>query len=88
MKNNVELFTDTNGSNRYYLNGILHREDGPAVELYNRDKYWYFNGKLHRESGPAIQLNNGDKWWYFHGKYIDCFSQIEFEEQIKLAMFW
>lgn len=55
----------------YYLNGKLHREDGPATEFANGDKEWYINGKLHREDGPAIEYNNGDKSWYINGKRIN-----------------
>jgi hypothetical protein len=29
----------------FNLNGDLHREDGPAEEWANGDKYWYINGK-------------------------------------------
>ena len=38
-----------NGSESWYLNGKLHREDGPAREYASGDKFWYLNGKLHRE---------------------------------------
>jgi hypothetical protein len=46
---------------------ILHREDGPACEYANGDKYWCFNGKLHREDGPAVEYVNGSKRWYLNG---------------------
>ena len=36
---------DANGDKEWYLNGQLHREDGPAVEYANGDKYWYLNGQ-------------------------------------------
>ena len=29
----------------WYLNGYLHRMDGPSIEYTNGDKAWYFNGK-------------------------------------------
>ena len=48
-----------NGDKFWYLNGKLHREDGPAVECANGDKSWFLNGKLHREDGPAIERANG-----------------------------
>jgi hypothetical protein len=36
-----------NGSKSWYLNGYLHREDGPAVEWANDSgKSWFLNGKL------------------------------------------
>ena len=45
----------------WWLNGKLHREDGPAVEYVKSDKYWYLNGKYHREDGPAIEYKSGSK---------------------------
>jgi hypothetical protein len=58
----------TNGTMEWYLNGKLHREDGPAVEYSNGCKAWYLNGKLHREDGPAVEHSDGDKSWYLDGK--------------------
>ncbi len=47
---------------------ILHRENGPAIELADGDKYWYKGGKKHRLDGPAIEYANGEKLWYIEGK--------------------
>ena len=55
-----------NGDKSWYLNGKLHREDGPAFEWSDGDKSWYLNGKLHREDGPAIECANGDKHWWLN----------------------
>ena len=52
----------------WYLNGQLHREDGPAVESANGYKSWFLNGQLHREDGPASQLADGTKSWYQNGQ--------------------
>jgi hypothetical protein len=52
---------------RWYLNGQLHREDGPAIEYPNGTKMWYINDKRHREDGPAVEFANGNKFWYRHG---------------------
>jgi hypothetical protein len=43
----VEDIVDEGGAVFYYKYGTctLHREDGPAIEYPNGDKYWYFNGK-------------------------------------------
>ena len=59
-----------NGNKSWYLNGKLHREDGPAYECANGDKSWYLNGKLHREDGPAIEYANGYKYWYLNDKEV------------------
>ena len=53
----------------FNLNGERHREDRPAVEYTNGDKYWFINGKLHRGDGPAVEFANGDKYWYINGQY-------------------
>jgi hypothetical protein len=50
----------------WYLNGKCHREDGPAVEWSNGDKYWFLNGELHREDGPAVEYSDGTKSWYLN----------------------
>ena len=34
-----------NGDRFWYLNGELHREDGPACEFSDGYKEWYFNGE-------------------------------------------
>ena len=57
-----------NNNITYYENNQVHREDGPAFELSNGDKYWFKNGKLHREDNPACEYASGAKWWYKNGK--------------------
>lgn len=61
-----KIFSD--GTKEWYLNGELHREDGPAIEWTDGRKAWYLNGRLHRVNGPAIELPNGDKEWWLNGK--------------------
>jgi hypothetical protein len=39
-----------NGSKLWYLNGKLHREDGPAVEWADGRKEWWLNGKQYSET--------------------------------------
>jgi len=39
----------------WWLYDELHREDGPAVILYDGTKEWYIHGNLHREDGPAVE---------------------------------
>lgn len=62
----VEVSAD--GDKYWYLNGKLHREDGPAVESADGDKHWYLNGKVHREGGPAMEHASGNKHWYLNSK--------------------
>ena len=46
---------------------ILHRENGPAVEGADGDKFWYQNGKLHRTDGPTVEWGDGDRLWCING---------------------
>lgn len=65
-----EFILDNDGNKKYYVNGTLHREDGPAVIYANRTKKWYINGELHRDDGPAIECCTGLKAWYKKGVLI------------------
>lgn len=35
----------SNGSKEWFLDGVLHREDGPAAEFSSGDKFWYYHGE-------------------------------------------
>ena len=57
-----------NGKKEWYKEGLLHREDGPAIEWESGTKEWYKEGLLHRVDGPACEYSNGTKYWYKEGK--------------------
>ena len=59
-----------NGAREWLLDGIRHREDGPAIEYANGDRYWYLNGNLHREDGPAVEYASGVREWWLNGKRV------------------
>ena len=59
---------DVHGATRWYLDGKLHRENGPAVEYADGDKWWYLNGKRHRADGPAVEYADGTKMCFLDGK--------------------
>ena len=59
-----------NGDRLWYLNGYLHREEGPALEGADGIKEWYLNGKRHREGGPAVEYAYGIKEWFLNGKRL------------------
>ncbi len=52
---------------RWMKNGLLHRNDGPAVQCIRGMKAYYHNGEMHRSYGPAKILSDGTKMWYIHG---------------------
>lgn len=59
---------DSEGTKRWYDDdGELHRDDGPAVHIYNRYKAWYRHGKKHRIGGPAIYQEGKIKEWWVNG---------------------
>lgn len=57
------------GPRRYYKDGFMHREDGPAYDGHYQE--WRIHGTIHRDDGPA-QIH-GDKycWWVYGNKYKD-----------------
>jgi len=63
-----EVKVHDNGCKEWYLDGKLHREDGPAAEYPYGTKKWFLNGELHREDGPAAEYHNGTKEWWVYGK--------------------
>ena len=74
-------------SEKWYKNGVLHKEDGPAVIKYYTDgitfmEEWYKEGTMHREDGPAIihYNNNGEIEKYSY--YIE-YKQLTEKEFIK-----
>ena len=68
--NKPECKTYSNGTKEWWLDGNLHREDGPAIEYPTGHKQWYLNGKRHREDGPAIEWSNGAKEWFLNNEKI------------------
>lgn len=72
MANELERIVYPNGNIEYRLNGLVHREDGPArISAMDDIKQWFINGKLHRDDGPAV-INKGAHGtlyyaWYWHG---------------------
>ena len=45
MNRSPKCVTYPGGSKLWYLNGNLHREDGPTIEHPDGFKSWYLNGK-------------------------------------------
>ena len=56
------------GIARYFLNGKIHNEHGPAIIEPSGNKWWVINGKTHRTDGPAVEWIDGTCWWYLNDK--------------------
>lgn len=54
------------GTIMWFMDGVLHHEDGPAV-ITDGSKYWYERGYRHRIDGPAIMFADGGRVWYLNG---------------------
>lgn len=52
----------------WYLDGELHREDGPAVVDQVGSQSWFLKGQRHREGGPARTSMYGEQYWYQNNK--------------------
>jgi hypothetical protein len=64
MKQKPECKIMANGSKWWKLDGIVHREDGPAFESADGYRCWFKHGKRHREDGPAAESKYGAmEWW-------------------------
>lgn len=51
------------GSKRWYVDGKLHRLDGPARVWSDGAQWWYMNDRVHRVGGPAIEHRDGTRYW-------------------------
>ncbi len=69
------LHADPDGTRYWYKNGLLHREDGPAIERQDGSKEWWLHGELHRESGPAIERADGTVEWWRDGEQLNNTGQ-------------
>ncbi len=68
MSNNIDVveITCLNGTEEWTLNGVRHREKGPAF-IGPVAELWYLHGKLHRIGGPAA-TNPAGEFWYKNGR--------------------
>jgi len=62
----VEIWADE--SQFWYLNGQLHRTDGPAEIWPGGAQFWWLNGQRHRTDGPAAIWADGTQRWYLNGQ--------------------
>ena len=70
MANKSTCEIDNDGAKKWTLNGVRHREDGPAIEYPDGEKQWVFNNQRHRLDGPAYIGANGLCLWYINDCYV------------------
>jgi hypothetical protein len=73
-----------NGSRSWWVEGKLHRVDGPAMEWANGGREWRVEGELHRVDGPAYErADGGYREWYLNGKFIKSEGEFVKSEHVK-----
>ena len=73
-------------SERWYKDGYLHREGGPAIIYKDGTKIWYKYGKLHREDGAAVIYPNGETEWWINNINLtkeEWWEQLSDEQKLK-----
>jgi hypothetical protein len=65
-----KISIDEAGNKCHWLNGRVHRTDGPAIENSSGDRGWKLNGEWHREDGPAVEYINGTVAWYLNHELL------------------
>lgn len=59
----VEQVTSQDGTRRWYLDGVPHRDDGPAIVSSDGWREWRRHGRLHRLDGAALEFPGDDTWY-------------------------
>lgn len=52
-----------NGDKIWFKGGLIHRDEGPAIEYVGGDREWRMYGKRHRLDGPALDSDLVREWW-------------------------
>jgi hypothetical protein len=83
------------GTHYWWLNGNIHKEDGPAVVYTDGCMMWYVHGETHRTDGPAIEWEDGENNWYLDNIHYDTFGKwlaannyISDQEKVMLTLLW
>lgn len=68
MKDKIYKVVETKLHRTWFMNDLIHRDNGPAREWKDGTVEYFKEGKLHREDGPATIYPNGDYAYYINGK--------------------
>jgi len=67
----------------WHLNGLHHRDGGPATLSNDGYQVWYQYDKEHREDGPAIIYPNGHKEYWLYGQE---YTQVKNDTQWRIEV--
>ena len=90
IEDNIEYDVTNNeyGDQYWRRNYVYDRVLGPAIIHARGDKFWFRAGLMHNDSGPAFVSVDGKKYWYQNDMLINCKTQEEFEQYLRLKAFW
>ena len=89
MNTEPKISVEENGTQRWYLNGKLHRTDAPAEIYPNGSQYWFLNGVVHRTDGPAVIFPDGTQRWWLNGKrydFSDWLAALDADDKTKTLL--
>lgn len=64
----------------WFKQGLLHNENGPAIQYPDYRKDWYVNGEKHIEEKPNAFYQDSDNEWWIEGTQ---YSEEEFNIYLK-----
>ncbi|NCQ51847.1 hypothetical protein GW796_08135 [archaeon] len=73
----IKSMVEGKGVKKYYLDGVLHREDGPAIESEDGINSWYLNGKF-----KGMQLRDGNTKDFSYYIMGETFTEKNFKSTI------
>ena len=63
----------------YWLKGLRHRIDGPAIEYLDGDYEYWENGQRHHLNGPAKRIDGVIEYWIDGRQYA---NEIEYLSEL------
>lgn len=73
----MRKIVETKGCKKYYLNDLLHREDGPAIERSDGINDWYIYGKM-----KGMQLRDGNSNTFSYYMDGESYTEEKFKTKI------
>lgn len=78
----INMLIEKDQTIKYYVDGKLHRLDGPAVIRPNGNNSWWHEGKLHRLDGPALDWGRDGIGFFIHGRKVTETAMIDYAKRI------
>lgn len=78
IASNISIKTELNGTVVWEMDGVNHREDGPAIIMADGET-WCLYGEFHRLDGPAVIWtdNSEPNEWWVQGESITSYEHLQ-----------